>query len=159
MYAVLLLVLVAAVTGVVLGRAARRRPRPPEPAPAAPPRPPAAGLRTLAWWTGAAAVLLYLWGLLHLAFAVLAAEDGGTGSAPLRPCRAAAHPERAERVTGYSVSYLPLRFRCETPDGDGYPSDAVPGYVTSGAAVLALACAASAVTAGYATGRTARVRT
>ncbi|WP_432083035.1 hypothetical protein [Streptomyces sp. WAC 04229] len=150
MFAVLTLLLVAGATAVVLGRVARNGARREGRAPAAAPAPPAAGapFRVLAGCAAAGAVLLYAWGALCVAFAVMEAEDGGTGSAPLRPCRTGEHPELSGRIVDYSVSWLPLGFRCETSDGDGYASDDVPGYVNPGAAVLALTAAASALAAG-----------
>ena len=156
----LLLVLVAVVTAVVLGRGAGTYPRRPVPRTGtpgvpAPPRP-GAPLRVVAAAAGGAAALLYLWGLVCVGFAAMEAEDGGTGSAPMRPCRTGAPPELSGRVVDYSVSYLPLGFRCETAGGDGYASADVPGYVNPGAAALALTAAASAVAAGYATERRAR---
>ncbi|AQS70247.1 hypothetical protein [Streptomyces pactum] len=156
MFALLLLVLVAVVTAVVLGRRAGTYARTaPEDAAPAPARP-GGGFRVLAGCAGAAAAVLYAWGALCVAFAVMEAEDGGTGSAPLRPCRTSEHPELSARIVDYSASYLPLRFRCETADGDGYDSDNVPGYVNPGVAVLALTAAAGAVAAGYATESRAR---
>ncbi|MDG9728494.1 hypothetical protein [Streptomyces sp. DH41] len=161
----LLLVLVGVVTAVVLVRHgdtyARGAPGGAAPAPAAAapaPARPGAGLRVLAGCAGAGAAVLYIWGALCVAGAVMEAEDGGTGSAPLRPCRTSEHPELSGRIVDYSVSYLPLRFDCETADGDGYASDDVPGYVNSGVAVLALTAAGSAVAAGYATELRARAR-
>ncbi len=65
-------------------------------------------------------------------------------------------PELAGRVVDYSVSYLPLRFSCETADGGAYDSADIPGYVNPGVAALALTAAASAVAAGYASERRAR---
>ncbi|MGW8061335.1 hypothetical protein ACVV2G_03405 [Streptomyces ziwulingensis] len=158
----LLLVLVAVVTAVVLGRGSGtygRRPCPPAgPSPVVAGAPPGAGgpFRAAGVVAGVAAVLLYAWGALCVGFAVVEAEDGGAGSAPLRPCRAGVSPELAGRVTGYDVSLLPLRFRCETADGDGYDSAHVPGYVNPGVAALALTALASAVAAGYATERRTR---
>ncbi|MFD4260692.1 hypothetical protein ACFWR9_24495 [Streptomyces sp. NPDC058534] len=154
---------VAVATAVVVLRATPNRARrdgrgsaaAPVPQPAASP---AAGapFRVLAGCAAAGAVLLYAWGVLCVAFAVMEAEDGGTGSAPLRPCRTDEHPELSGRIVDYSVSWLPLGFRCETADGDGYTSDDVPGYVNPGTAVLALTAAGSAVAAGYATEPRAR---
>ncbi|GAA3959980.1 hypothetical protein GCM10022384_10860 [Streptomyces marokkonensis] len=157
MLVLLLLVLVAVVTAVVLGRHGGTYPRGvPDAAPASSGAAPVparagAGLRVLAGCAGTGAAVLYAWGALCVAGAVVEAEDGGTGSAPLRPCRTSEHPELSGRIVDYSVSYLPLRFHCETADGDGYASDDVPGYVNPGIAVLALTAAASAVAAGYAT--------
>ncbi|WP_432100863.1 hypothetical protein [Streptomyces sp. WAC 04229] len=160
MFAVLSLLFVAVATAVVLGRAARSGARREGRAPAAAPTAasPAAGapFRVLAGCAAAGAVLLYAWGALCVAFAVMEAEDGGTGSAPLRPCRTGQHPELSARVVGYSVSWLPLGFRCETSDGEGYASDDVPGYVNPAAAVLALTAVGSAVAAGYSTELRAR---
>ncbi|MFF5102269.1 hypothetical protein [Streptomyces sp. NPDC000134] len=146
----LLFLAVAVVTALVLAR--RGTPYPA--APAAPaartgPRRPGARLRVLAGCAGAAAVLLYLWGALCVAWAVMEAEDDGAGSAPMLPCRIAGHPERAARTVDYSVSWLPLDFRCETADGESYAPGSVPGYVNPGTAALALTAAAGAVAAGY----------
>ncbi|MET7274232.1 hypothetical protein ABZS59_24005 [Streptomyces flaveolus] len=157
---VLLLVLVAVSTAVVLGRGNGTYPRRPYPV-AGPPgvpalRGPGAPLRVVAAVAGGAAALLYVWGALCVGTAVMQAEDGGTGSSPLRPCRTGVSPELSGRVVDYSVSYLPLRFRCETGDGDGYASADIPGYVNPGLAVLALTAVASAVAAGCATELRAR---
>ncbi|MER7055899.1 MULTISPECIES: hypothetical protein [unclassified Streptomyces] len=161
MLVLLLLILVAVVTAVVLGRHGGTYPRgvPEGAVPTSPGAAPAragAGFRALAGCAGAGAALLYVWGALCVAGAVIQAEDGGTGSAPLPPCRTSEHPELSGRIVDYSVSYLPLRFDCETADGDGYASDDVPGYVNPGIAVLALTAAGSAVAAGYATELRAR---
>lgn len=61
-------------------------------------------LRGFATLAGLVALVVYTWGLLHLAGAILEAEDGGTGSAPLPPCRG---NEQVVHVVDYSVSYLP----------------------------------------------------
>lgn len=155
----LLLVLFAVVTAVLLARRSTypRRPAPETRAPDDPaPRRPGAPFRVVAAVAGGAAALLYAWGLVCVGFAVMEAEDGGTGSAPLRPCRTDAPPELSGRIVDYAASYLPLGFRCETADGDGYDSADVPGYVNPGVAVLALTAAASAVAAGCATELRAR---
>ncbi|MFD5005680.1 hypothetical protein ACFWMV_22545 [Streptomyces mutabilis] len=154
----LLLVLVAVVTAVLLGRGTGTYPRA-RTAPAAPvpaPRKPGAPFRVAAGAAGWAAALLYLWGLMCVGFAAMEAEDGGTDSSPLRPCRTGVPPELSGRVIDYDVSYLPLRFSCETVDGEAYDSADVPGYVNPGVAVLALTAVASAVAAGYATELRAR---
>ncbi|MCC8334389.1 hypothetical protein LMJ38_00350 [Streptomyces sp. R1] len=158
MLALLLLVLVAVVTAVVLRRGAGAYPRArPSPAALAPaPRKPGAPFRVVAAVTGWAAGLLYVWGLVCVGFAVMDAEDGGTDSLPPRPCRTGVPPELAGRVADYSVSYLPLRFSCETVDGEAYDSADVPGYVNPGVAVLAPTAVAGAVAAGYAGERRAR---
>ncbi|MET7488102.1 hypothetical protein [Streptomyces sp. NPDC005538] len=98
-------------------------------------------LRKLAGAAGLAAFALYLWGLLHLVGALLEAEDGGTDSAPLRPCRTAGrqYDKKVLSVTDYSVDYVPLRFVCETADGGSYVADTVPGYVNPAVGGLALA--------------------
>ncbi|MCW5249455.1 MULTISPECIES: hypothetical protein [unclassified Streptomyces] len=165
MLVLLLLVLIAVVTALVLRRAA---PAPPERVPrcvrgaratgaasACPAVPPAyrragARLRAVAGCAGVGAAALYAWGALSVAWAVVEAEDGGTASAPMAPCRTGAEPERAARVVDYSASYLPLGFLCETGDGDGYDSGEIPGYANPGVAVLGLTAAAGAVGAGCA---------
>ncbi|MFC7819045.1 MULTISPECIES: hypothetical protein [unclassified Streptomyces] len=157
MLALLLLVLVAVATAAVLRRGAGAYPRVRKAsAVVPPPRKPGAPFRVAAGVAGWAAALLYLWGLVCVGFAAMEAEDGGTDSAPLRPCRAGVSPELSGQVIDYSVSYLPLRFECETVDGETYGSADVPGYVNPGVAVLALTAVASAVAAGYATELRAR---
>jgi hypothetical protein len=157
--ALLLLVLVAVVTAVLLGRGSGTYPRPRAAASVAvvpAPRRPGAPFRVVAGIAGGAAALLYLWGLLCVGLAAMQAEDGGAGSSPMPPCRTGVSPELSGRVVDYSVSYFPLRFGCETVDGETYDSADVPGYVTPGVAVLALTAVAGAVAAGRATGRRAR---
>ncbi|MFH8242348.1 hypothetical protein [Streptomyces sp. NPDC018321] len=153
----LLLVLVAVATAAVLRRGAGAYPRVRTASAVVPaPRKPGAPFRVVAGVAGWAAALLYLWGLLGVGLAALEAEDGGAGSSPLRPCRAGVSPELSGQVIDYSVSYLPLRFSCETVDGESYDTADVPGYVNPGVAVLALTAVASAVGAGYATELRAR---
>jgi hypothetical protein len=81
------------------------------------------------------AVSLYVWGMLHVLGAVLQAEDGGTASSPLGPCREAGD-QLASRVVGYDVGYAWLRFDCQLSDGGTYTTSAVPGYVNPAAALL-----------------------
>ncbi|MFK4104537.1 hypothetical protein ACI2L1_31570 [Streptomyces sp. NPDC019531] len=110
-------------------------------------------LRGFAALAGAMAALVYTWGLLYVVGAILEAEDGGTSSSPIMPCRTDA---RAVHVVDYSVSFLPLSFVCETNDGGSYPADEVPGYVTPVAVGLALAAAGCAVSSAYVTELRAR---
>ncbi|MFE2458801.1 hypothetical protein [Streptomyces sp. NPDC059402] len=159
MLALLLLVLVAVATAVVLRRGNGAYPRhsAADAVAAAPvPRRPGAPFRAVAVAAGGLAALLYLWGALCVALAVMSAEDGGAGSSPPRPCRTGVSAELAGTVVGHSASYLPLGFRCETLDGGGYDSADVPGHLNPGVAVLALTALGSAVAAGYATERRAR---
>jgi hypothetical protein len=102
-------------------------------------------MRSAAALLAAGAVALYTFGLLLVASAVLDAEDGGTESSPLRPCRTPGQRERALHVVDYTVSYAPLRFVCETTGGGSYAANTVPGWLNP--AVLGLALA-SAVCAG-----------
>ncbi|MFF0084540.1 hypothetical protein ACFYR1_33210 [Streptomyces canus] len=101
------------------------------------------GFATLA---GLVALVMYTWGLLHLAGAFVEAEDGGTGSAPIPPCRG---NEQVERVIDYSVSWLPLSFDCEMKGGGSYPAEAIPGYVNPVAVGSALAALGCAIAAAY----------
>jgi len=98
----------------------------------------------LAVFLAAAASGMYTWGLLHVGGAVMEAEDGGTDSSPLRPCRTPGQPHRAEKVVDYSVGFVPLRFVCERDDGGSYVADSVPGYVNPALLGLTLATAACA---------------
>src|SRR5690242_18064988 len=103
-------------------------------------------LRALAALMGAATAVLYVWGLLHLVGAVMDAEENGTDSAPMRPCRTPGWEERAQDpgIVDYTVRYLPIRFVCETEDGDSYVTGAVPGYLNPGVLGFALAGAGCA---------------
>ncbi|WP_329532153.1 hypothetical protein OG568_16680 [Streptomyces sp. NBC_01450] len=105
-----------------------------------------AWLRVLAALMGAAAAVLYVWGLLHLVGAVMDAEENGTDSAPLRPCRTPGWEEWAQDpgIVDYTVRYLPLRFVCETGDGDSYVTDTVPDYLNPSVLGFALAGAGCA---------------
>jgi hypothetical protein len=106
-----------------------------------------AWLRCLAAFLGAGAAAVYTWGLVVVGFAVLDAEDGGTDSSPLRPCRVPGDPERAWNVDDYTVGYVPLRFVCVNEDGSSYIPGAVPGYVNPAAWGFGLAAAVCAVAA------------
>ncbi|MGY0023897.1 hypothetical protein [Streptomyces sp. cg35] len=116
--------------------------------------------RRAAGWAGlaaAAACALYAWGALHVAGAVMDAEDGGTGSAPLRPCRSG--PQVADPgYLGYHVDFVPLRFVCETKGGGEYVADTVPPYVNP--ALLGLAavtvCLGAGATVAYERGERRR---
>lgn len=88
----------------------------------------AAWLRIAGFAQAAIAVGVYAWGLLHVTGAVVSAEDGGTNSSPIPPCRTQGWEYRAEGITGYRVEYVPLRFVCETDDVGDYTTS-VPGYV------------------------------
>ncbi|MFE0628595.1 hypothetical protein ACFW3D_16680 [Streptomyces sp. NPDC058864] len=104
-------------------------------------------LRTLAALLGAGSVALYTWGLLHVAGAVIQAEDGGAGSAPLRPCSAPDRWGQTVGVVDYAVDYVPLRFVCTASDGSSHTSATVPGYVNPavlGLALTAVVCAGAA---------------
>lgn len=109
-------------------------------------------LRGLAALAGAGACALYAWGLLAVCGAVLAAEDGGTDSAPTPSCRTPGWSERHLQgvdIVDYTVTYVPLGFVCETSDGGRYDNGAVPGYVNPAVTGLALTAAGCAIGAGY----------
>lgn len=108
-------------------------------------------LRGTAFLMGAVAVALYVWGMLHVAGAVLEAEDGGTDSSPLRPCREAGI-EVAYHVDGYDVGYLPLRFDCQVDGRTAYTTSTVPGYVNPATALLGLLAVTFGVLAARSTG-------
>lgn len=112
-------------------------------------------LRGVAVAAGLVAGGAYLLGLAAVGVAVLDAEDGGTDSAPYRPCRTEGWLERSAQgidIVDYSVGYVPLAFRCETSDGGVYDSGDVPEWVNPvavGGALLAAGCWGAAVlTAG-----------
>ncbi|MBM7490592.1 hypothetical protein JOD64_001814 [Micromonospora luteifusca] len=109
-------------------------------------------LRTVALLAGAGTVAMYAWGLLHLGYAVLRAEDGGAGSFPIEPCREAG-PQRASQVDGYEVSYLPIRFECRVSGGGTYVTSSVPGYVNPSATALGLLTATCGILATTTTQR------
>ncbi|UQX05303.1 hypothetical protein [Streptomyces sp. RerS4] len=147
----LLLVLVpAAVVGMCvlvgygltgLGRAAFRRGGP------------EGWLRGFAGLLGGFAVACYAWGLLHVVGAVLGAEDGGTSSSPLIPCRTPGQEERAATVIDYTVAYVPLRFVCETTGGGSYAAESVPAYVNPAVFGLAVGAAVCRGAVGVLAGR------
>ncbi|WP_404956536.1 hypothetical protein [Streptomyces sp. 147326] len=89
------------------------------------------------------------------------AEDGGASSSPLLPCRTPGQEERASKVVGYTVDYVPLRFVRETTGGGRYAAESVPGYVNPAVAGFALAgvvCgAAPAPASGRRTGKSPAV--
>lgn len=103
-------------------------------------------LRGFATLAGLVALVVYTWGLLHLAGSVLEAEDGGASSAPLPPCRG---NEQAVHVIDYSVSFFPLSFDCEMTGGGSYPAEVIPGYVNPVAVGSALAAVGCAVASAY----------
>ncbi|MDQ0910254.1 hypothetical protein QFZ22_006239 [Streptomyces canus] len=103
-------------------------------------------LRGFATLAGLVALVVYTWGLLHLAGSILEAEDGGTGSSPLPPCRG---NEQAVHVIDYSVGFFPLSFDCEMKDGGSYPAEVIPGYVNPVAVGSALAAVGCAVASAY----------
>ncbi|MGY0486668.1 hypothetical protein [Streptomyces sp. WG-D5] len=106
-------------------------------------------LRGGAALAGAAALALYLWGLLGVVGAVLTAEDGGTDSSPVIPCRTG-DMDRDVHIVDYTVRYVPLGFVCETDDGRApYATSDVPAYVNPGAALFGLLGVAGAVAVGY----------
>jgi len=106
-------------------------------------RPRRGWLRLAALLACSGAVTLYVWGMLHVLWAVMDAEDGGTESSPPRQCR-----ERGDQIAshfiGYDVGYIPLRFDCQLDDGTTFTNSAVPGYVNPATALLGL----TAVTCG-----------
>ncbi|MER7892116.1 hypothetical protein ABTX15_20085 [Micromonospora sp. NPDC094482] len=110
-------------------------------------------LRAAALLAGAGAVAAYTWGVLHVGYAVMQAEDGGAGSFPIAPCREAG-PRLASQVDGYDVSFLPIRFECHLTSGGTYVTSSVPGHVNPTAAGLGLITAGCAVLAAATARRT-----
>jgi hypothetical protein len=90
---------------------------------------------------------VYTWGMLHAGSAVLTAEDGGTDSSPLIPCRGEADPATVAKVVDYGISLVPLRFECHLSDGGSYATSAVPGYVNPVAGLFVVAGAAGRIKA------------
>ncbi|MEU2282132.1 hypothetical protein ABZ614_09380 [Streptomyces sp. NPDC013178] len=105
-------------------------------------------LRSVAALLAAFAAVLYTWGLLNVLYAVMEARENSPEASPAPPCLFPGQEERAASVVGYTVDYVPLRFVCETENGGGYATPAVPGYVNP--AVLSFALTAGAVCAGAA---------
>ncbi|WP_121153811.1 hypothetical protein [Micromonospora pisi] len=89
---------------------------------------------------------MYTWGMLHVGYAVMEAEDGGTGSSPSAPCRAAGE-ELASQVVGYGVSFVPIRFECQLSGGGTYVGSSAPAYVNPATAVLVLITAGCGILA------------
>ncbi|WP_327416298.1 hypothetical protein [Streptomyces sp. NBC_01233] len=111
--------------------------------------------RSVAALLGAVAAGFYTWGLLHVAGAVVGAQDGGASSSPLLPCRTPGQEERASKVVDYTVDYVPLRFVCETTGGGRYAAESVPGYVNPAVAGFALAGVVCGAAPALASGRRA----
>ncbi|HLL37142.1 MAG TPA: hypothetical protein VK545_25370 [Streptomyces sp.] len=99
----------------------------------------------------------YGWGLLGVSGAVMQAQDGGTGSAPVQACRTPGQQADGQ-VTGYHVDWVPLGFVCETSDGGSHGSGDVPAYVNPVAFGAGLAAAGGAVCSAYAVELRARQR-
>ncbi len=99
-----------------------------------------AWLRTAGFAQAAIAVGVYAWGLLHVTGAVMSAEDGGTDSVPIQPCRTPGWEHWGEGIAGYRVEYVPLRFVCESDDIGDYTTS-VPGHVNPVSFLLGLGAA------------------
>ncbi|TDB85672.1 hypothetical protein E1264_20405 [Actinomadura sp. KC216] len=82
------------------------------------------------------AVGAYAWGAAQAGAAALEAEDGGTDSSPLRPCRGEADPATVARVVDHQVRLVPLRFECRLAGGGSYATSAVSGFVNPVAGLL-----------------------
>ncbi|WP_328437169.1 hypothetical protein OHA71_07900 [Streptomyces sp. NBC_00444] len=104
-------------------------------------------LRGLAFVVAASAAAIYAWGMLYVAGAVLEAEDGGTDSSPIRPCRTGVY-ERDYWIDDYQVWYVPVRFVCHRRDGTTY-DEGVPGYVNPVLVGLTVTGVSLAVGAGF----------
>jgi hypothetical protein len=102
-------------------------------------------LRSLAAFAAAAAGAAYLLGALYIVGAVLEAAEGGTDSAPIRPCRTPGWQDRDASIVGYGVDYLPIRFVCKTNDGGSYAIG--PGYINPAMLGLSLTAVVLAVSA------------
>ena len=118
---------------------------------------PGATLRALGLLAGGLALGTYAWGLVHVVGGWLEAEDGGTDSAPLRPCRDHLERERALQVVGYDLDVLPPGFSCELVDGTSVDIPVVPAYVTPAVIVLGAIALASLAASGRSRSRTAVV--
>lgn len=118
-------------------------------------RVPGAASRALGLLAGGLALGTYAWGLVHVAGGWLEAEDGGTDSSPLRPCRDHLEEERALQVVGYDLDVIPPGFSCELSDGTSVEIPVVPAYVTPVVMVLGAAAVTSLVVSGRRQGRTA----
>jgi hypothetical protein len=95
-------------------------------------------LQAVALVAAAAAIGMYAWGLGSVGSAVLQAEDGGTDSSPLIPCRGEADAETVARVTGYQVGFMPPRFECSLSGGGSYTTSSVPTYLNPATVALSL---------------------
>jgi hypothetical protein len=135
-----LLALVMVVCGVVVAvRAGRRSP--------------AMRLRAGALLVLGVAIGAYAWGMAHVGMAVLQAEDGGTDSSPLRPCRGEADAATVAQVVDYQVGLVPLRFECQLDGGGSYVTSAVPGYLNPVAGIFGVAGIAGIVFSASSAGR------
>lgn len=109
---------------------------------------PGAGLRALGLLASGLALATYAWGLVHVLGGWMEAEDGGTDSAPMRPCRDHLEKERALQVVGYDLDVVPPGFSCELSDGTSVEIPVVPAYVTPTVIVLGAVGLAGLVVSG-----------
>ncbi|MDT0346449.1 hypothetical protein [Streptomyces litchfieldiae] len=86
-----------------------------------------------------AAICVYLWGTLHVAFM----EDEHMREA----CVEAGGQAKADEVDGYGASYLPLRFECRIDEGDSY-SAAIPPWINPALGVFASLALITGVASG-----------
>jgi hypothetical protein len=101
-------------------------------------RSPAVLWKAAALVAGAGAIGMYVWGMAHVLSDVMYAEDGGTDSSPIIPCRAAGM-DKAMHVVDYGIGFVPLRFECRLKDGGSYTVHSVPAYVNPATLVLGIA--------------------
>ncbi|WP_124264297.1 hypothetical protein [Streptomyces sp. ADI98-10] len=103
-------------------------------------------LRGMSIFAASVTVVLYLFGLLLVGFAV--SEVGsGADSTPMHQCRYAPGLPEGAHVETHEVRYLPVHVLCRTSDGQEFTSGVVPSWLNptlavSFAATVALTAAA-----------------
>ncbi|MEV1007460.1 hypothetical protein [Streptomyces sp. NPDC049881] len=103
-------------------------------------------LRGLTALSAALTTLLYAGALAIVGMVWLDAHDGGTDSAPARPCRVGTAWQETGIARHYAT-YLPPRYVCETADGSTFTTGNVPARYDLVLAASALTTAALAVAA------------
>ncbi|MFJ8843463.1 hypothetical protein ACIRFF_11220 [Streptomyces cyaneofuscatus] len=114
-------------------------------------------LRGMAIFAAVVTVVLYLFGLMLVGFAV--SEVGsGADSTPMHQCRYALDRPGSAAVDAHEVQYLPPRVLCRTTDGREFTSGVVPSWLNPTLAVTFAATVAFSAAAFVQADRRAAAR-
>ncbi len=114
-------------------------------------------LRGMAIFAAVVTVVLYLFGLLLVGFAVSEAGSGAD-STPMHQCRDAGDRSQNVQVSARQVQFLPLGVRCRTLDGREFTSAVVPSWLNPTLAVTFAATVVLSAAAFVQTDRRAAAR-